>query len=196
MSWTGIESWAREKAPKLYAALLPPASEADIAAAEETLGFPLPADLVTWWRQFGGIAETYTHWPIVPPHWQPHGLDDALRLRTQMIEAISGIAFATPDEEKDFEATALRASAGTPCVDLWLPAWLPVAGDGAGYELFVDLRAGARHGCVMEWGKYSGADGEPVWPNVTAMLDETLRALGGSREEHRLVFEHNYFFWE
>jgi cell wall assembly regulator SMI1 len=196
MSWTGIENWTREKAPALHAALLPPASPADIAAAEEILGSPLPADLAAWWRQFGGIAQTYTHWPLIPPHWHPHGLDDALLLRTQMIEAISGIAFATRGEEQDFEAAALRQPAGTPCVELWLPAWLPVASDGAGYELFVDLREGPRHGCVMEWGKYSGADGEPVWPNVTTMLDDTLRALGGGHQDHRLVFEHTGFFWE
>lgn len=196
MSWTGIESWVRAQSPALHAALLPPATDADLAAAEETLGRPLPADLAAWWRLFGGIAETYTHWPLVPPHWQPHGLAGALRLRKLMIQAISGIHFATRGEEQDFEAAALREPAGTPCMELWLPAWLPVAGDGAGYELFVDLRAGERHGCVMEWDKYSGADRDPVWPDVTAMLAETVRALSGGHDDRRLVFEHNHFFWE
>ncbi|MDT7785036.1 MAG: hypothetical protein QOF58_3455 [Pseudonocardiales bacterium] len=195
MSWTGIESWVRATSPTLHAALRPPATDADIAAAEETLGLLLPAELVAWWQQFGGIAQTYTHWPLIPPHWQPHGLDDALRQRKLMIQAISGIQFATRGEEKDFEVAALREPAGTPCVELWLPAWLPVAGDGAGYELFVDLRGGTRHGCVMEWDKYSGADREPLWPSVSAMLDETVRALSGDHDQHRLVFEHNDFFW-
>ncbi|MET9225906.1 SMI1/KNR4 family protein [Lentzea sp. NPDC003310] len=196
MSWTDIETWIGEKAPVLHAALLPPSSAVDVADAEETLGRALPEDLAAWWRTFGGIGEnTYTHWPLVPSMWQPHGLAAALDCRTLMMRAISGIAFATLGEEKDYEAAALREPAGTPCVDIWLPAWLPVAADGSGYELFVDLRDGPRHGCVMEWGKYSGADGDPLWPNVTAMLDEASRALRGETE-HRISFEHNHFYWE
>lgn len=196
MSWSGIESWVRATSPTLHAALRPPATDLDIAAAEETLGLLLPVELVAWWQQFGGIAGTHRHWPLIPPHWQPHGLDDALRTRKSMIQAISGIHFATRGEEKDFEAAALCEPAGTPCVDLWLSAWLPVAGDGLGYRLFVDLRGGEQHGCVMEWDKYSGADREPVWPSVTAMLEETVRALSGEHDRLRLVFEHNGFFWE
>lgn len=195
MSWTDIETWIGENSPALYAVLLPSSSAVDIADAEESIGYALPAELVGWWRQFGGIGETYARWALVPPMWQPHGLDNALRLRTMMMQAISGIAFRTLGEEKDYEATALREPAGTPCVDIWLPAWLPVAADGSGHELFVDLRGGDLHGCVMEWDKYSGADRDPLWPNVTAMLDDALRALRGETG-HRLVFERNDFRWE
>ncbi|SDP87498.1 SMI1/KNR4 family protein [Lentzea jiangxiensis] len=195
MSWTEIERWIGEKAPALDAALLPPSTAIDIADAEETIGYALPDDVIAWWRRFGGIGETYHHWPLVPDIWQPHGLDRALHFRTLMMQAISGIAFATIGEEKDYEAVALREPAGTPCVDIWLPAWLPVAADGSGHELFVDLRGGPLHGCVMEWGKYSGADGEAVWPGVTAMLDDTLKALRGETA-HRLVFERGNFHWE
>jgi cell wall assembly regulator SMI1 len=195
VSWTDIETWIGENSPALHAALLPPSSAVDIADAEETIGYALPAELVGWWRQFGGVGETYTRWPLVPPMWQPHGLDNALLLRTLMTQAISGIAFRTLGEEKDYEAAALREPAGTSCVDIWLPAWLPVAADGSGHELFVDLRGGPRHGCVMEWDKYSGADSEPLWPGVTAMLDDALSALRGETG-HRLVFERNDFHWE
>ncbi|HEX8866638.1 MAG TPA: SMI1/KNR4 family protein [Lentzea sp.] len=196
MRWTAIESWVRATSPTLHAALRPPATDSDIAAAEEVLGLLLPAELVAWWQQFGGIAQTYRRWPLIPPHWQPLGLDGALRLRKVMIDAISGIHFSTRGEEKDFEAAALREPAGTPCTELWLPAWLPVATDGLGYWLFVDLRGGEQHACVVEWDKYSGADRSPVWPSVTAMLDETVRALSGDHDQYRLVFEHNDFFWE
>ncbi|MGW6442550.1 SMI1/KNR4 family protein [Lentzea sp. NPDC055074] len=195
MSWTDIEDWIGEKVPALHAALLPPSSAVDVADAEESLGYVLPADVSAWWRRFGGIGETYTHWPLVPTMWQPHGLATALRLRTLMTAAISGIAFATLGEEKDYEAAALREPAGTPCVDIWLPAWLPVASDGSGWELFVDLRGGPSHGCVMEWDKYSGADSGPLWTDVTAMFDDAARALRGETK-HRIVFERNDFHWE
>ena len=195
MSWSGIESWARTNAPALHAAFLPPSSGADIAAAEEVLGLPLPADLVAWWRQFGGIGDRYRHWALIPPHWQPHGLSRALHYRTLMIDAIRGIAFSSPEEERAFEATALQEPAGTPCPDLWLPAWLPVAADGCGYELFADLREGPQRGCVMEWGKYDGAATEPLWPNVDAMFDDTLRALEG-HGRYRVEIESDYLSWE
>ncbi|MDX3659320.1 SMI1/KNR4 family protein [Streptomyces sp. ID05-26A] len=194
MSWTDIEGWIGENAPALHAALLPPSSAVDITDAEESIGYALPDDVSAWWRRFGGIGETYTHWPLVPTMWQPHGLTTALRLRTLMSEAISGIAFTTLGEEKDYEAVALREPAGTPCVDIWLPAWLPVAADGSGWELFVDLRAGSRHGCVMEWDKYSGADSDPLWPSVSAMFDDAARSLRGETG-HRVVFERNDFYW-
>lgn len=195
MSWTDIESWIGEHAPALHAALLPPSSATDVADAEESIGYALPPDVSAWWRRFGGVGVTYSRWPLIPTSWQPHGLDRALHLRTLMMAAISGIAFATLGEEKDYEAAALREPAGTPCVDLWLPAWLPVAADGSGYELFVDLRGGPHSGCVMEWGKYSGADGDPLWPSVTAMFAEASRALRGETG-HRVVLAHNDFHWE
>ncbi|MFI6102248.1 SMI1/KNR4 family protein [Lentzea sp. NPDC051213] len=195
MSWTGIEAWARTNLPELV--FLPPSSAADIAAAEETLGRALPGDLAAWWRQYGGVGDEYTRWEFVPPSWQPHSLREALHFRTLMIDAIRGIAFSSPDEEAAYEATALAEPAGTPCSDLWLPAWLPIAADGCGWELFVDLRGGPAHGCVMEWDKYGGAEGEPLWPNVTEMFDHALRALdSGGDNEHKLVFEHDSFYWE
>lgn len=194
MNWSGIEAWSRTNAPGLV--FSPPASAEDITAAEKILGLTLPADLAAWWRHFGGIGDEYNRWELVPPHWQPYSLSEALRNRTLMIEAIRGIAFSSPEEEAAFEAAALREPAGTQCPELWLPAWLPIAADGCGWELFVDLRGGPSHGCVMEWDKYGGAERDPVWPNVTAMLDFALRALEGDNDEHHVVIEDDRLYWE
>lgn len=192
MSWTGIESWARTNAPGLP--FQPPSSAADIAAAEEVLGLTLPPSLATWWQQFGGTGDKYTRWELIPDSWQPHSLREALHFRTLMIDAIRGIAFSSPEEERAYEAEALREPAGTPCTELWLPAWLPIAADGCGWELFVDLRGGPSHGCVMEWDKYGGAESEPLWTDVTAMFEFALRALEGGDDEHRVVLDDGLFW--
>lgn len=46
----------------------------------------------------------------------------------------------------------------------------------------------------MEWDKYHGAAGEPLWPNVTAMFNAALRALE-DRGEHRVTVESGYLSW-
>jgi cell wall assembly regulator SMI1 len=53
----------------------------------------------------------------------------------------------------------------------WLPEWLPVAGDGGGGGLFVDLRTGPRHGCVVAYTR-TGQGPAPVWPGVREMLTD------------------------
>ncbi|MFS8099089.1 SMI1/KNR4 family protein [Lentzea alba] len=188
MSWTGIEAWARTHAPKLP--LLPPSSPADIAAAEDVLGLTLPADLAAWWRQFGGIDDKYTRWELIAPSWHPYSLREALDDRTRMMDAIRGIASSSPDEE-----AASGEPAGSPCSDWWLPGWLPIASDGCGWLLFVDLRGGPLHGCVMEWDKYGGAENEPLWPNVTEMFAFALRALESGDGERRVALDDG-LYWE
>jgi cell wall assembly regulator SMI1 len=66
--------------------------------------------------------------------------------------------------------------AGTPVAG-WLPVWLPIAGDGGGGGLFVDLRAGPLSGCVMRWDKVEAAQLPPLWPDVATMLGEIADAL-------------------
>jgi cell wall assembly regulator SMI1 len=59
---------------------------------------------------------------------------------------------------------------------LWLPEWLPVAGDGGGGGLFVDLRTGPRHGCVVVYTR-TGHGPAPIWPGVTEMLTDVADRL-------------------
>jgi cell wall assembly regulator SMI1 len=59
---------------------------------------------------------------------------------------------------------------------MWLPGFLPIATDGGGADLFVDLRSGPEHGCVREFDKVY-TDGNPRWANVTAMLADIADAL-------------------
>lgn len=194
MSWTRIDNWFRTNAPAVHATFQPPASGADIAAAEEIIGTPLPADVAAWWRAFGGQS-AFT--AIVPPWWRPHSISSALSTRDMMIEVTWSVFFPPPaeDEGDEYEAIEMARPAGTPHSEIWLPAWVPIAASGGGDELFVDLRGGPAHGCVMEWTKSGGASQEPFWPSISAMFDDVVRALEGNDGEHQPVVDEDGFNW-
>lgn len=56
-AWERIETWLQAHAPASAALLRPPASEADIAAAEVAMGVELPATLAAWYRLHDGVDE-------------------------------------------------------------------------------------------------------------------------------------------
>ncbi|MFJ7209423.1 SMI1/KNR4 family protein [Streptomyces sp. NPDC098789] len=56
-SWTRIDAWLREHAPRTFATLRPPAGDAEIAAAQERLGVTLPPDLVASLLRHNGALE-------------------------------------------------------------------------------------------------------------------------------------------
>lgn len=65
MSWSRADAWLRSHAPELHAKFLPPATAATLAAAERTIGAPLPRDLAEWWRVCGGL-EMADYAPVIP----------------------------------------------------------------------------------------------------------------------------------
>ena len=77
------------------------------------------------------------------------------------------------------EARKLAEPAGSLIGDLWLPLFVPIAVTASGSHLFVDLREGPLRGCVMPFDNVEGADEEPLWENVAAMLDATVEWLEG-----------------
>ncbi|WP_406413005.1 SMI1/KNR4 family protein [Streptomyces halstedii] len=56
-SWTRIDAWLREHAPRTFATLRPPAGEDEIAAAQEELGVTFPPDLVASLLRHNGAPE-------------------------------------------------------------------------------------------------------------------------------------------
>lgn len=56
-SWTRIDTWLREHAPRTFATLRPPARDEEIAAAQEKLGVTFPADLVASLLRHNGALE-------------------------------------------------------------------------------------------------------------------------------------------
>ncbi|MFD4644508.1 SMI1/KNR4 family protein [Lentzea sp. NPDC058436] len=179
MSWSRADAWLRSNAPALHAKFQPPATAAELAAAQEVVGAPLPAGLAAWWKECGGLKSgDYT--PLVPEFYSPLGVAQALEVREMMMEIRRDVAVAPEIVDVDaHEARKLAESAGSPIGDLWLPLFVPVAVDASGTYLFADLREGPLHGCVMQFDEVEGADEEPLWANVDAMLDAVVEWLEG-----------------
>ncbi|MGC4792206.1 hypothetical protein ACLQ22_30830 [Micromonospora sp. DT178] len=78
------------------------------------------------------------------------------------------------DQWDDFVNSENNRPAGTVC-ETWLPAWLPVATNHGGGNLFVDLRGGPKNGCVMEF--YRAGDALAQWKDVAEMLDDIADRL-------------------
>lgn len=174
-SWDRIVNWLSRHAPPVAGAVNPPATEPALARAEAAVGTQLPADLVAWWRRAGGMRMTNPHpGALLPPGFVPCSVDDALESRRIWLEVTRG-GGAEPESSSGL--------AGSPW-DTWLPVWLPIASDGGGTDLFVDLRDGPAHGCVVEYDKVGAAGSEnwqepdvSRWPSVGAMLADVAEAL-------------------
>ncbi|MDQ7908289.1 SMI1/KNR4 family protein [Phytohabitans sp. ZYX-F-186] len=161
-------SWLCHHAPVSAAHIGQPATQDDIAVVEALLDRPLPADLVAWWRRSCG-ATGFVQGRLIPGY-TPCTVDQAVDHRELMLDIASC-------QDRAETATLVATPAGSPRTPYWLPVWLPIAHDGGGCNLFIDLRPGPLHGCVMQWDKYEAAGLKPRWPSVATMLAEIAHAL-------------------
>jgi cell wall assembly regulator SMI1 len=186
MNWSRADVWLRSQMPELHAKFLPPATVADLAVAEKAIGVPLPVDLAEWWTACGGLANV-DYAPVIPEFYSPLSVGQALEAREMMMQIRREFAVDPRIEDVDsHEARKLAEPAGSLIGDLWLPLFVPVAVGPSGSHLFADLREGLLHGCVMLFDNVEGADEEPYWENVAAMLDATVEWLEGDfRSEWR-----------
>ncbi|GAA4055179.1 SMI1/KNR4 family protein [Actinomadura miaoliensis] len=187
-SWDVIVDWLLRHCPHELDAIGPPAAEDDIREAERTVGTALPDDLVAWWRRADGQAGLSS---LLPPFYTPCSIQMALDSRKIRMTVWNGVVEQTTDPAQfaAFVERENRASAGTPCTGAWLPRWLPIAGDGGGSVLFVDLRPGPAHGCVRRFFRDGGAGDAVWWGGVAEMLADV--AAGLTQE----VPVHGYRVW-
>ena len=170
-SWDRISRWLDRYAPAVAGVVGPPASSREIAEVADGLGVPVPADLAAWWRRANGVPGMW----LLPPFHEPYSVARALESRRGWLK-VQGCYGGDPDDQEEF-AEMSAEPAGTPGGQ-WLPRWLPIA--GGGYELFVDLRPGPSHGCVMSYDSESGA-GPALWPGVEAMLADVAEGMERDR---------------
>lgn len=174
-SWDIIVEWLARNSPRELALIRPPAAEDDIRDAERRLGVALPNDLVAWWRRADGQARMGS---LLPPIYSPYPVRSALDSRDVWMTAWNEVMEqASADQFADYVAQEDRAPAGSPCKGAWLPRWLPIASDGGGNDLFVDLRPGPARGCVRQFLRDDGAGDTIWWSSVAAMLAEVADAL-------------------
>jgi cell wall assembly regulator SMI1 len=179
MNWYRADAWLRSRAPELHARFLPPATAADVAAAEGAIGVALPADLTAWWMACGGLQDI-DYAPVIPEFYSPLSLGRALEVREMTMRIRREVAVDPRVGDVDIhEARKLAEPAGSLIGDLWLPLFVPIAVSASGSYLFVDLREGPLRGCVMLFDSVEGADEGPLWENVAAMLDAVVEWFEG-----------------
>jgi cell wall assembly regulator SMI1 len=165
--WARILNWLTVNAPGVVDDLKPPAQAAAVDAVVQEVGRPLPDDLVAWWQLVGGVTQRSGTgvFPGSPGFW-PYSPEDALDSRRQWLETMA-------EFDNDVEESG---QAGDPAYTFQLP-FLPIGTDGAGQDLYVDLRAGQQRGCVTMWDiEFPGRD-LPRWPSVGAMLADVADAM-------------------
>lgn len=163
-SWTRIEAWLAEYAPRTYSDLAPPAEQAAITRAEETIGMPFPAPLTESLLRHDGTVSRV----LLPPFWMmlsTQQIADAWMTRTKIYGSES-----TDAEEGDHEGEY---------GPWWHQKWIPFAADGAGDYLVIDQRATRRRGRIGNADHEQGGRFDPhlMWTSLPALLDATATAI-------------------
>jgi len=161
--WERILAWLEGHAPSTCSAFVPGEDVAAVEALAAGSGLEPPADLRAWWSVCGGTANL-TFAEVLPPFYTPLGPSNALRSWRL---------------KKHFWPADPASEAGTPTSGFH-PRWLPIAFDGCGDALAVDLRPGVLSGCVVEWDRERGEMLKPEWTGLDEMLDQVATVL-----EHR-----------
>ncbi len=137
--WQRIERQLEKHDPKFVKWLKPPVSDAEIAATEAELGYPLPGDVKASLKVHNGAVRLASNHGI-------HNAGGIESLRDMYIESCNAypIGVVHPDPEQ-FHA-------------FWHPGWLPVGGWQV-YELVVNTETGG----VYYWNEYSARFQAKSW---------------------------------
>jgi cell wall assembly regulator SMI1 len=162
-SWTRIVTWLDDSGLSASGTDKPDHDEPDLAGVERVLGWPLPPDLAEWWLVAGGDASGYER--LIPIEHTPLPIPAALDARSRRLDQALRRGESIVDGE-----------AGDPSLGFH-SAFVPIAADGHGRYLFVDLRGGPLHGCVGEWDDAGGFVDVVSWPSVAEMLGDIADAL-------------------
>ncbi|MEV7286350.1 SMI1/KNR4 family protein [Streptomyces sp. NPDC093252] len=181
-SWDRIEDWLSRHAPVTLARLRPPASAADIEAAQRTLGVTLPDDVAASLRRHDGVE--LADGTLELSYYGPLSRVADIVDRTLSLRRI-GEQFAdlNTDDENDDENDAHQLTA------FWHPKWLLLT-LGIGWQssdgLFVTCRPGPHHGRP---GRYFDEDaaGFTEWPTFRHLLTDLADALRDGRAFHHRI---------
>ncbi len=125
--WSRIESWFQRHAPEALNNLRKGASDEDIRQLEIDLGYQLPEDVRASLRLHNGTVDTFAD------IWQLLSLEGMKEQYQVQIQVLHSLQEDTDEENQDDE------------IWWWLPSWLPIAYDGSGDLLCVDVTSQTRH---------------------------------------------------
>jgi hypothetical protein len=130
-----------------------------VSEAARTLSPTLPGPLIEWFA----IHAIYPprHWSQVIPDYDPLTLDEALKVRDQLLRA--------------WEPDTYPETAGEVAYT-YIPAFLPVA-ERDGYLLIADLREGRKRGQIIEFDKVDADDTPTTWRSLPRLLNDLSVAI-------------------
>mgnify|MGYP001076588802 CR=1 FL=1 len=129
-TWERIEKWLQANAPEAYAGLNQPATEEEIAEAEQVLGITLPQDVRRSYLRHNGQAYEA---PWMFYDWEWLSLDQICDEWRTWKDLLDGGDFDNIESEAD--GRQVRG-------DWWNPAWIPLTFSGSGDHHCLDLAPG------------------------------------------------------
>lgn len=158
-----------EVAPLTRAAIRPPAQTTD--RLRSVLGPELTDELEEWFGLHDGAG--YESLARVLPINFLVSLDEAIEL-TSMTREI----WAEFDDDREQAVAAEQSAAGT-VARTWLSQYIYIGNDTMGGGLFVDIRPGARQGCVRNWDDTEADDDYGQGP-IAASLAGLITAVSAN----------------
>jgi cell wall assembly regulator SMI1 len=137
-SWTRIEAWLQVHAETIAGNLPGPTPEDQIAACESEIGMSLPGDLRESYLVQNGVEYGEEELNLFPT---PPDCFDEMAFCLLPVEAVAGEwkiwkELIDGDEFEDVESEPAPEINS----DWWSDGWIPVAGNGAGDFLCVDMK--------------------------------------------------------
>jgi len=179
-SWASIVDWLETHAPTSAAALREPAPEVVLSWGQKTTGREWPEQLTAWLRMNDGDGQPGDG--DVLPFGFPLGVSGIVenwQVNVKVTDDLTGEIWG-PAEVAAGEAQPAGSNAAP-----FLRSWLPIAANGTGDNLFIDLRPGPRSGLVAEFEHENGGFTRPaLWPDIAAMLEDVASALRTGRWVH------------
>ncbi|MBT2269695.1 MULTISPECIES: SMI1/KNR4 family protein [Rhodococcus erythropolis group] len=109
-------------------------------------------------------------------------LDRVVSLHQLCREMLHPIDYLGPD----WPATVRAQHAGE-TAEMFLPAYIPFAEDGAGDFLYVDTREGEQHGCIRSFAAAVADESGPLFGSLSEYVDSVRRSVESGSEHSYLV---------
>lgn len=141
-SWTRIAAWLQANADTIAGNLPGPTPEGEIAACESTIGFGFPDDLRASYLIQNGVEYGEEELNLFPT---PPDAFDEMAFCLLPVEAVAGEWKIWKEliDSGEFEEAESEPEPGINS-DWWSDGWIPVAGNGAGDFLCVDMKPSER----------------------------------------------------
>lgn len=173
--WTAYMAALQERAPVTAASIRAPRALGEREAAERATT-PWPDEL----REFYGLHDGQhvpsgtDHVPVgsVLPDSNLLSLDEVLARHTFSLENPHPI-----DDLGDDWPDLVRAQQAGETAEMFVPAYVPFAEDGAGGTTYVDTRPGLRRGCIRNFSYDSADQGAPWFDSLTEYIAALYRSV-------------------